>query len=219
MYYLIDLTNQSQKTFETKTDLLAHWRFRLRHESWYFAPLLDFRDLNITGRDMFSAEGVSPRLRRFQVLDNEGRSQDIRTWTEEIKVVNSMPSFPHRRQAPSQARFRIDPADAGSKMPMRKGRCGAFIKQRLRDAEGVIEFDYEDDLLGFTPVRDNAAPRTRSRLCRSDGRTLRSWKEHTKNTSQWGRHSERAAETPIRKRPFDQELDIEKLALELCVQN
>lgn len=33
MYHLINLENQTRKSFETRIDLLAHWRFQLRHDS------------------------------------------------------------------------------------------------------------------------------------------------------------------------------------------
>lgn len=222
MYHLIDLTNQTRISFETKIDLLAHWRFRLYFDARNVVPApLNFKDLNITGNDMYGSPIVSLRMRRFQVLDDDGRSLDIRTWAEEIEIVNAMKHFPYYQHISSQASFRIDPAVSGSKTPRRKDRCGALTLQRLRDRVGTQELDYEDELLGFTPIRDNSAPRSRNSAMQGDGkqrckqRKCRSWKSHTKNTSQWARHIERAAETPIRKRIFD-ELDVEKLIHEIA---
>lgn len=104
----------------------------------------------------------------------------------------------------------------GAKLPLRKGRYGAFTRQRLRDLRGTPQIDCEDDLLGFTPVRDKTRPRLQRSLCwgKEGERKSRSWKSQTKNTSQWGRHAERAAEIPIRKRIFE-ELDVEQLTAEL----
>lgn len=221
MYYLIDLYQLSRIPFESKTTLLTYWRFRLyRDHCFGEAPPLNFRDLNVTGNDVYATEFDGPWLRRFQVVDEAGRSQDIRTWTKEIKEVNAMYHFPYRRPAPAQARFRIDPVDMGSKMPLRKGRYGAFTKQRLVEACGVPKLDWEDDLLGFTPVRDNSAPKKpRNRSWKSDysGGT-RSWKDNTKNTSQWGRHIERVKEMPVRKNAAD-EFDIEGLVRDLVESN
>ena len=214
MYYLIDLTNETTRTFETKVALLTHWRFRL-HRILFPAPALNFKELNVTGKDTYTAAGIMESiLRQFQVLDDEGRSQDIRTWTDEIEIVNAI-DFPFSRRTPSQARFRIDPADVGSKLPVRKSRHNAFERQRLMDRQ-IEQLDSEDDLLGFTPIRDNSRPRPQSYERKDFHRRnrSRSWKAYTKNTSQWGRHTERAAETPIRKRTFE-ELDLEKLAAEL----
>ena len=91
MYYLIDLYQQTRTPLGSRMDVLIHWRFHLYHDwSSIFTPLLNFRDLNITGRDVYATEVDAPRLRRFQVVDKAGRSQDIRTWSKEISVVNGM---------------------------------------------------------------------------------------------------------------------------------
>ena len=95
MYYLIDLYQQTRTPLGSRMDVLIHWRFHLYHDwSSIFTPLLNFRDLNITGRDVYATEVDAPRLRRFQVVDKAGRSQDIRTWSKEISVVNGMSHFP-----------------------------------------------------------------------------------------------------------------------------
>lgn len=219
MYYLIDLYQQVQTPFESKMDLLAYWRFRMRQNRRYGeAPSLDFRDLNVTGNDVYATEFDGPWLRRFQVVDETGRSQDIRTWSKEIAAVNAMTHFPYRRYAPTQARFRVDPVEMGSKMPLRKGRYGAFAKQRLVEACGTPELDWEDDLLGFTPIRDNSAPKPKNRRMKSGYNGSRSWKDNTKNASQWGRHIERVKEMPVRKNAAD-EFDVEGLIQDLVDHN
>lgn len=220
MYYLIDLYQQSRIPFESKTILLTYWRFQLHRDRCFGeAPPLDFQDLNVTGNDVYATELDGPWLRRFQVVDEAGRSQDIRTWTKEIKDVNAMSHFPYRRPASAHARFRMEPVDMGSKMPLRKGRHGAFTKQRLREACGAPELDLKDDLLGFIPLRDNSAPKPRDHSWKSDySGGSRSWKDSTKNSSQWGRHIERVAEMPTRKSEAE-ELDVEKLVQELVDSN
>ena len=47
---------------------------------------------------------------------------------------------------------------------------------------------------------------------------FRSWKDNTKNTSQWGRHIERVKEMPVRKNAAD-EFDIEGLVRDLVESN
>lgn len=216
MYYLIDLHQQTQTPFGSRLDLLTHWRFRLRKRSHYLgeAPLLNFDDLNVTGNDMFATAFSGPWLRRFQVVDEAGRSQDIRTWTKEIAAVNAMSHFPYRRSAPSQTRFRVDPVDMGSKMPLRKGRYSAFTKQRLREACGVPELDFEYDLLGYSPVRDNSRPRNTKTFWKRGYNGSRSWKSNTKNASQWGRHAGRIKKMPCRRDVID-DFDADAMMLEL----
>lgn len=215
MYYLIDLSDQTRMPFESKVALLAFWRFRTVR---YGVPdPLNFNNLNVTGKDTYNPLFTDPWMRQYQVVDDEGRSQDIRTWEKEIKLVNAMDHRPEGASDSSSARFRIGPVASGSKMPLRKGRYGAFTRQRMMDRQRAAQqVDYEDDLLGLTPVRDNSRPRLRSGDPWGKDRDYRSrsWKNHTRNTSQWGRHSERAAEMPIRKRTFE-ELDLEELAREL----
>ena len=60
--------------FESKTILLTYWRFRLyRDHCFGEAPPLNFRDLNVTGNDVYATEFDGPWLRRFQVVDEAGR--------------------------------------------------------------------------------------------------------------------------------------------------
>ena len=218
MYHLINLENQTRKSFETRIDLLAHWRFQLRHDSRFSSittPPLNFNNLNVTGKDVYASEISGPWLRCFQVLDEEGRSQDIRTWTKEIKYVNAMDHFPWHRSSAPAPRFRREPATVGCKMPYRKGRYNSFTKQKLRNKKGTMPLDFEDDLMGFTPVKDHSSPRTKERRPHMPNLDIRSWKTNTKNASQWGRHLDRVSELPVRKRfptDFDPEAMMEELA-------
>ena len=60
----------SRIPFESKTILLTYWRFRLyRDHCFGEAPPLNFRDLNVTGNDVYATEFDGPWLRRFQVVD------------------------------------------------------------------------------------------------------------------------------------------------------
>ena len=102
MYYLIDLYQLSRIPFESKTTLLTYWRFRLyRDHCFGEAPPLNFRDLNVTGNDVYATEFDGPWLRRFQVVDEAGRSQDIRTWTKEIKEVNRARLTEYKKYRPN----------------------------------------------------------------------------------------------------------------------
>lgn len=142
MYHLINLENQTRKSFETRIDLLAHWRFQLRHDSRFSSittPPLNFNNLNVTGKDVYASEISGPWLRCFQVLDEEGRSQDIRIWKKEIEVVNAMEHFPWRYPDYTAPRFRREPAVMGRKRLYRKGRYNSFTKQKLRDKKGSID--------------------------------------------------------------------------------
>ena len=200
MFYLMDLYKDTSMSFETRIDLLTYWRFRLVPEHrFYAAKPLDFSNLNVTGNDMYSRPFVDTWKRRFQVRDEQGRSVDIRTWKKEIDIVNAMEHFPWRRSTKPIPRFRREPAVMGCKMPDRKGRYNAFTKQKLRDKWGTVEPDFEDDLLGFTPVKDHSAPRVKERHPHKPNLDIQSWKSSTKNAFQWGRHLDRVSELPIRK--------------------
>lgn len=215
MYYLVDLYKDTSMSFETKVDILAHWRFRLNQESPFgIAKLLDFSNLNVTGNDMYSRPFVDTWKRRFQVLDEQGRSIDIRTWKKEIDIVNAMDYFPWHHPSVRSPRFRMEPAVMGCKKPYRKGRYNSFTKQKLREKRGAVEPDFEDDLLGFTPISDHSKPRTKERWPHKPNLDIRSWKSRTKNASQWGRHLDRVTELPIRKR-FPADFDPEAMMLEI----
>ena len=228
MYHLINLENQTRKSFETRIDLLAHWRFQLRHDSRFSSittPPLNFNNLNVTGKDVYASEISGPWIRCFQVLDEEGRSQDIRIWKKEIEAVNDMEHFPWRYPDYTAPRFRREPAVMGRKRLYRKGRYNSFTKQKLRDKKGSMPLDFEDDLLGFTPITDHSRPRTKERRPHKPNLDFQSWKSSTKNFSQWGRHLDRVTERPIRKSfPADYDegelmLKFERSVLqELCLE-
>lgn len=60
--------------------------------------------------------------------------------------------------------------------------------------------DVEDDLLGFTPMKDHSKPRKLDwtfKKCKTSD--TRSWKRTSKNRSQWARHMERAPEAPLKR--------------------
>lgn len=204
MYYLIDLYQPTRTPLGSRMDVLIHWRFHLYHDwSSIFTPLLNFRDLNITGRDVYATEVDAPRLRRFQVVDKAGRSQDIRTWSKEISVVNGMSHFPWSMPNRRPPLFRAEPAWFGSKRTCRKAHCSSLTMQYLREQAGTIDPDFEDELLGFTPVRDSFRPRRMKKSCCPEypySRSSRSWKDGTKNAYQWGRHIECVKNMPIHKR-------------------
>lgn len=141
---------------------------------------------------------TDPWTRRFQVLNEDGRSQDIRTWKKEIEIVNAMEQFPRCHPAAHRRISRREPAVMGSKLPMRKGRLGTFSMQRLRDQHGAPQIDDEDELLDYAPVRDSTRPRAQNCIWGKErNRKSRTWKSQTSNTSQWGRHTRRAVRLPF----------------------
>lgn len=219
MYYLVDLFENTKKEFDTKCAVLSYWRWRVIGRRFNYPSKitrLTFNELNITGKDMgliytfcpghrdpetgfFITSGYtcSIGLRRYQVLDSDGHPCDIRTWKDEIRLVEkeTFPSWiPACKTAPGP-RFRVDPIPYSGGYPMRNRSCGSFTLQRLKDIKNKPDFDFENDFLGFTPIRDHSKVRTPDMSYRKwKSRPIHSWKTQSKNRSQWGRHQKRSPE-------------------------
>ena len=123
MYTLVDLVKNTAKKFDTQERLLSFWRWKIAGRTCFpeFIGESMFDELNITGKDKhyilsqsLYGYGYSTdfRLGRYQVLDEYGRSCDIRTWTAAIQTVlkETYPVWcrnPSEKSEP-QPRFRVD---------------------------------------------------------------------------------------------------------------
>lgn len=208
MFYLRDLINAEEMSFESKRAVLSYWRWVIQGKTGYPALIsrFDFDELNITGKDEYEW-----RLKRYQVQDEYRRSCDIREWKQEMDEVlkESWPSWRPSKKAPHQPRFRIDPVECGFKRSNASRRLPAFTRQRLEVYRNDFALDVDDDLLGFTPITDHSKSRkldwTYKKYKASD---THSWKRASKNKSQWARHMDRVTEWSI-KEEIARELDDE----------
>lgn len=208
MFYLRDLINDEEMSFESKRAVLSYWRWVIQGKTGYPALIsqFDFDELNITGKDEYEW-----RLKRYQVQDEYRRSCDIREWKQEMDEVlkESWPSWRPSKKAPHQPRFRIDPVECGFKRSNASRRLPAFTRQRLEVYRNDFALDVDDDLLGFTPITDHSKSRkldwTYKKYKASD---THSWKRASKNKSQWARHMDRVTEWSI-KEEIARELDDE----------
>ena len=213
MFYIRNLFTGAQLPFHSKRALLSYWRWRIQNRNWLSTTSFDFSELNITGKDtvygitksvpvmygcirMYNHE-YGWKLKTYQVLDEYQRSCDIREWKQEQNEVlaESYPSWMPPKGRPQKIRFRNGPVDYISKHPHANSQLPSFTKQRLEICHNNFSMDFEDDLLGFTPVIDHSKPRKLNWTYKKEKVSdIHSWKRTSKNRSQWGRHMERVPE-------------------------
>mgnify|MGYP006894313069 CR=1 FL=1 len=104
-YYLIDLLNNSQKTFKDKDELIFFLKrgysiiFQEGREDQYL------EDINMNGNDLSiysDSSGENRLLRRYMFLDSDNRILDIRKWKKEIEEFNYRN---YRKQNPKNKKF------------------------------------------------------------------------------------------------------------------
>lgn len=148
-------------------------------QSW-LSRLGRMNDLNVTGKDMRSPyKGIDSkvyfynqdnfRLRRYQVVDEEGRSVDPRDWEPVDANEVREPLYWLETCNPRHTRYRAH------------GKANALIRQAEREADASLELDVR-------PVRVNTKIRTKFKnagLFRSE--EWKCWK-NKKTARQWGRH-------------------------------
>lgn len=224
MYALIDLIeNKCLSTAQTKLDLLIAWCRhveRVNRYHLYQGHTISFLQLNITGKDTYSAllpDGgyvVSPLngiaypthsrtniLRRYQVLDQNDHPVDIRTWTREIDMINSgnlpKPKYTDRNQPV----FRRDPVDEGSKDHSHRINLPKMMIQQCRhyadacaDAREWRDMGLTDAIIQRLIPRQKTHPVDATIRCEyKHGNKYRqhSWKNQTKSCRQFARHKKR----------------------------
>ena len=237
MFYLRDLINDEEMSFESKRAVLSYWRWVIQGKTGYPALIsrFDFNELNITGKDTYFGHTTTVpvgflkvplnyctykcasiydyewRLKRYLILDEYRRSCDIREWKQEMDEVlkESWPSWRLSKKAPHQPRFRIDPVECGFKRSNASRRLPAFTRQRLEVYRNDFAVDVDDDLLSFTPITDHSKPRKLDWTYKKyKASDTHSWKRASKNKSQWARHMDRVTEWSI-KEEIARELDDE----------
>ena len=208
MYFVHDLYDDTCVKFGSMTDVAYWWRKKAGR---------DFSQLNITGNDTFTSMercgwlftdiGVIPRykkvchLRRYQVLDEDDRSVDIRTWPK--SVWEWAPSYPpcywpcgfknnhHRTTGPSMWR--------GTYRASMDGLDEAELLEEnlplpIQDNTGVrLPFNGTDRVWDYY---DSHYFHWRSK----------SWKDQTKARKQWAKHKSRGEKCEDKWARFDREL-------------
>lgn len=237
-YYLIDSQKNTCKGFETRLELLKEY-FR-------FDPQKRFHLLNVTGKDTlremvptgqyicyprlmtsFPEYRWESRLRRFRVLDGEGRSIDIRSW-EELYQEEVKGSCPIRETQTRSPKFRQEPCGSGAKQHEHYFRGAAFWKESLKAA---MDDDFMDDV-DYLPITNHGKARKRgitswssnekaNRKARNRYSGSASWKDQSKAGKQWAKHKPGATRAALEKgcpwkRSDEAELDLDALRAELC---
>lgn len=190
MYYLRDLLSETVTPFPDAPSLARAWRERFGDS---------FDELNVTGRD--SRAGVIRRVvraggdsdgetlvvhervewsRRFQVLDEDGRSVDVREWPEDV--------FRTERRAPRRCRA----ANHGGRAAHPHRRGPTLQLGAIRAAADRTYLDECDE----RPTRDNSGIRRKATMtaaefgdhCGSRWKKSDSWKDQTRAPRQFARH-------------------------------
>lgn len=156
-------------------------------QNW-FSRLARLKDLNVTGKDMKSACTGMPyikfyvcdwslyhTLRRYQVIDEEGRSVDPRIWELEV------PGRIYEQDT-------LDIKRAYSRRYRSRSKAKSFIRQMKREAAAGMELD-------IRPARTNTKLRMGKynipKLIRSE--EWKCWK-NKKAARQWGKHKKGACQ-------------------------
>ena len=229
MFKIINLCeNKEVVAYNTKEAVvfffLQHSSYRIDYpwkplEHWDMDKL--FRQLNITGHDTYRNDFVyqssqfdqrynpgfvAEALRPYQVVDDEGKICDPRNWLDEIKKVlgSEKPYLFNEKKAPSFPEY-----IPGSKISHRSMKMPAMHHRNLRLSQSEV---------GEEHYSENSGMRIKG-LDTSDGYDRaekkyfktppKSWKEHTKNPAQWGKHKNSCSSETIR-RPEDKPEDPEE---------
>lgn len=243
MYYIIDLQNIVRYPCHDKLDVLERWQCVTRGSYPIYLTHgvpLDFSQLNITGKDccpVYERVGMywEPknecfwnsyvrvmRLKRFQVIDSDGRSIDIRTWKPEIALANAghYPAKPSKEHIPV---FRREPAGWGRKVHThRKGGCTMW-RASMRE----VFCGDDDELTEFRPVIDRSKSRNRGfsfdagwdaveRRHNSSWTSSKCWKDQSKSGRQWAQHKRGVSGKAIRdKRCPEPYMDIAEMCADI----
>lgn len=171
-YKVIDIIN-GQTIIDTDS--------QVEIKSW-FAQRCRLKELNVTGKDIkslytgwsfvkiFFYEKDSMQIRRYQVIDNQGRSVDPRLWEVESVDKPVCKQFDQMTPVTGYERHRA------------RGKGRALVRQMKREAGAGLELD-------IRPIRSSTKVRTNKydipKLFRSE--ELQCWK-NKKTSRQWARH-------------------------------
>lgn len=150
-------------------------------KSW-FSQRRRLEDLNVTGKDVkpaytgwsfakgFFYEKYPMRIRRYQVIDDKGRSVDPRLWeTESVEE-------PVCRQLAQMVPI------TGCKRHRGRGKGVTLVRQAMREASGDLELEVKP-IRSDTKIRTNKYNNPKP-FCSED---LKCWK-NAKVSRQWARH-------------------------------
>lgn len=225
-YSIVDLISGKSYGFDSRQGLQFRWRELTSGAFDYFSKgpkRVSFDELNVTGHDItwdyvsipatyddagdLITEGHHEyvrRLRRYQVIDQDGRSCDIRMWKREIAEAESTAEnlWRSRMSKWNAPRFRIDPVCVGHKQHYRCASTPSFrYKKYLMDAETCgYKPDEEDEYADLMPILDHSAPRHNELEYRGwKSSDYRSWKRMHKSGAQWAKHKKGRSKNVLRR--------------------
>lgn len=214
-YYLRDLYTGALQPFGSIYDLTRWWTKKLGRKEFY--------EFNVTGNDLhpdYDKGTLVLTLRRYQVLDENGRSVDIR------KLPESIWDFPNIAYSYWPANFMPGAKSRAHRMTGPKLRRSGFraiteptyVTDELLDETTAAMLPHIDvnkinfhDNMAIPPFRDEAyyCKKERNKYCGSG-----SWKDQSKARKSWGRH--KAPHMP-RKRNWPTDLDFDQLARSMSI--
>ena len=229
IYKIVDLANNSvaavcdgKRAVLTASAMNSMKKLWLRTDYMTGKTVFCFDDLNVTGNDIrlgvaevkyhpvIGAYNVIGKIRRrFQVLDQDGRSVDIRAWKQEIIDISLFGPDDHgnAKRYSNHPLFRQEPCGWGSKNLIHRMNAPAMLHRTLSDAarSGEALTDIETDAF---PVIDHTSVRKRG--CGKRGwncydqkwarkmNSNRSWKDQWKTPRQWSKHKKNVKTNGLR---------------------
>ena len=171
-YYIVDLYWNNYTAYQTKEEVCQAWVKLCGGE--------EFWELNVTGKDTYTLVNeyngtVDTYLRRYIVLDSDGRSIDIRDW-----VPFKFP--PKKRRAP----FCL------ARSPRRIYQNPRLYHRALVEESIVRETEKEEDM----PVDFRYRTKKMDYECVEDSSPKRSWKKTCKRKHQWAKRIRRPNSFP-----------------------
>lgn len=196
MYTVVDIINQTHLSFAAKEDLLLWWKKTLGTQN--------YEELNVTGHDtrwvtetcrtpgttdiaafMCPIAERALRLRRYQVLDEKGKSVDIRRWPDSAWSV----------EMTSQE---SDYSGTGGKRLVRMVNGPSLFRRTVGSQDQHI--DLEELMDAGLPLPNGMAPNIRNSFRGFDPdshvegwhakkyHASKAWKDQCKAPRQWARH-------------------------------
>lgn len=216
MYYIVYLPTGDYYLCNTKLEVISIWFTRIHCFDLYDSDDTKalFKELNVTGNDTVKVTWFDDKtyeyLRPYQVLDENGRSCDIRTWMEEIEMfqkgikVRPLSKVCKMGEVP---RYRVDPICGIRKRHSHRALGPTMWKRAMQEIEGLnlymssvesedglcsIKYNvkFRDRGIGVDTIWDGYESKWHNRYSSS-----KCWKDQTKARKQWGRRAKGTLKT------------------------
>lgn len=216
MYYIVYLPTGDYYLCNTKLEVISIWFTRIHNLGRYDSEDTKtlFKELNVTGNDTMKVTWFDDKtyeyLRPYQVLDENDRSCDIRTWTEEIELFRKGISAHLLSKVVKKgevSRYRVDPICGIRKGHSHRSQGPAMWKRSMQEIEGLnlytCSVEGEDELpstkynvkfrdrgIGVDTIWNGIESKWFNKYSSS-----KCWKDQTKARKQWGKRAKGTLKT------------------------